>query len=320
MSRALPAQWESKQSTNMGTTKVKIIDLSSENQAVKASQKHAQSLSSANKIKAEKPKEKDQGTKKPESQIPEEKVEAQESASEEQKAETKPQVKKTKKTKAVQKHHLGKKYLESLAKVEKDKLYTAAEALELLAKTSYTKFDPSVEIHLGINVKSLRGSVNFPHSVGPQKEKKYLVFAEKKAADAKNIIWAGADTIVEIESGKLKPNRDFSAVIASPKFMPTLAKVAKILGPAGMMPNPKNGTITENPTKAIEESTGSGSEYRTDPTAPIIHAKIGKLSGKSEYLKENLRALVLAVGPQKIKKATITSTMSPGIKIDVSTL
>lgn len=298
----------------MGTTKVKIIDLSSENQSVKASQKHAQSLGSANKIKKEKPVE--EKIQKPET---EEKLESQDATPvEEEKVQTKPKAKKSKGPKA-QKHHLGKKYKEAESKVEKDKLYPAAEALDLLAKTSYTKFDPSVEIHLGLNVKSLRGSVNFPHSVGPIKEKKYLVFADKKS-EVKNVIWADAETIAQIESGKLKPNHDFNAVIASPKFMPTLAKVAKILGPAGMMPNPKNGTITENPTKSIEENTSSGSEYRTDPTAPIIHAKIGKLSEKSDNLKANLKALVLAVGPQKIKKATITSTMSPGIKIDVATL
>ncbi len=305
----------------MGTTKVKIIDLSSENQSVKASQKHAQSLGSANKIKKEKPEEaaKIEGQRVKESKS-EEKVETQKSVpTEKLKTEIKPQVKKSKAPKA-QKRHLGKKYKEAAEKVEKDKLYPAAEALELLAKTSYTKFDPSVEIHLGINVKSLRGSVNFPHSVGPQKEKKYLVFTEKKAADAKNIIWADADTIAQIESGKLKPNRDFNSIIASPKFMPALAKVAKILGPAGMMPNPKNGTITENPAKAIEETTGSGSQFQTDPTAPIIHAKIGKLSEKPQFLKENLKALVIAIGSPKIKKATLTSTMSPGIKIDVATL
>ncbi|MDO8487065.1 MAG: hypothetical protein Q7S45_02130 [Candidatus Curtissbacteria bacterium] len=323
----------------MGTTKIKIIDLSSENQSVKASQKHAQNFASVNKIKKGKEPEK---SSKPEnantviaSDLPAGEAGAKQSDQEEiassqaprndsEEKTSKPKAQIKSKAPKAQKHHLGKKYLESLAKVEKGKLYPAAEALELLAKTSYTKFDPSVEIHLGINVKSLRGSVNFPHSVGPVKEKRYLVFAEKNppagGADTKNIIWADADTIAEIESGKLKPNRDFSIVIASPKFMPHLAKVAKILGPAGMMPNPKTGTITENPTKAIEENTGSGSEYRTDPTAPIIHAKIGKLSEKSDNLKENLRALVLAVGPQKIKKATITSTMSPGIKIDVSTL
>lgn len=303
----------------MGTTKVKIIDLSSEQQEVKASQKHAQSLGSATKIKKEKPKEEGQKAKEPKSQSPQ-KTDTQEAAvSEKQKPETKPKAKKAKAPKA-QKHHLGKKYKEAAEKIEKDKLYGADQALDLLTKTSFTKFDPSVEIHLGLNVKSLRGTVNFPHSVGPQKEKKYLVFSDKKNADLKNVIWAGTDSIADIESGKLKPNRDFSAVIASPKFMPALAKAAKILGPAGMMPNPKTGTITENPTEAIEEGNASGSPFQTDPTAPIIHTKIGKLSEKSENLKANLKALIIAVGPTKIKKATITSTMSPGIKLDISTL
>ncbi len=318
----------------MGTTKVKIIDLSSENQSVKASQKHAQSLGSAIKIKKEKPQEENQKVK--ESEQGSEKAETQEAAvSEEQKPAAKPKAKKAKSPKA-QKHHLGKKYKEALEKIEKGKLYSVTEALDLLPKTSFTKFDPSVEIHIGISAKSLRGTVNFPHTTGPKKEKKYLVFSDKQSlrsssnddstaglkqnTDLKNVTWANEDSIADLESGKLKPGRDFSAVIANPKFMPLLAKVAKVLGPAGMMPNPKNGTITENPAKAIEEGTTAGSEFQTDPTAPIIHSKIGKLSEKPEYLKENLKALVLAIGPQKIKRATITSTMGPGIKIDVATL
>ncbi|MBI2598930.1 hypothetical protein HYW40_01815 [Candidatus Curtissbacteria bacterium] len=297
----------------MGTTKVKIIDLSSEQPEVKASQKHAQKLASVNKITKEKVTKVTNEPKDIETSEPSLSPQSPKSPQPSQ-----PKSLKTKKPKD-QKHHLGKKYKEAKAKIEKDKLYPAAEALALLTKTSYTKFDPAVEIHLNVNVKSLRGSVNFPHSVGPKKEKKYLVFADKKS-EIKNVIWASADTISQIESGKLKPKRDFSSVIAAPKFMPTLAKVAKILGPAGMMPNPKSGTITENPLSVIDSSAASPSQYQTDPQAPIIHTKLGKLSEKPEFLKENLKALVLSIGPQKIKKATLKSTMSPGIKIDVSTL
>ncbi|MEX2027989.1 MAG: hypothetical protein WD988_00635 [Candidatus Curtissbacteria bacterium] len=325
----------------MGTTKIKIIDLSAENQTVKASQKHAQSQKSANKIKKEKSQEREKDhvilgsgatpesgqedsgqarmteTGIASSQAPRNDEENIEGKPAEKKAA---QVKKTKGSKKESRRHLGTKYIAAKTKIEKEKVYPAAEAFTLLSETSYTKFDPTVEIHFSVNAKSVRGTVNFPHATGPKKEKKYLVFTDKKDDSLKNVIWASTEDIAEIQSGKLKPGRDFNAVIASPKFMPQLASVAKILGPAGMMPNPKSGTVTENPKSAIEDSSTSGVEYRTDPQAPIIHTKIGKLSEKPENLKENLKALVVAIGPQKIKKATLTSTMGPGIKLDVLSL
>ena len=134
------------------------------------------------------------------------------------------------------------------------------------------------------------------------------------------IIWGDQQTIADIESGKVKPNRDFDMVLAQPKFMPALAKIAKILGPAGLMPNPKNNTVVENVLSALEETASATFEYKTDPSAPIVHTKIGKLSNKPQELEENLKALIFAIGPTKIKKAVITSTMSPGIKLDVATI
>ncbi len=217
------------------------------------------------------------------------------------------------------KHHKGEKYQKAAALIEKNKFYSAKDALELLEKASYTKFDPTVEIHLNVTQKNMRGSVDLPHPIGEKKEKKYLIFTDKKGIEGKNIIVADDGTIEAIESGKIKPNRDFNAVIAGAKFMPQLARIAKVLGPAGMMPNPKNGTITEDPASVVEGTTTDAYEYRSDPMAPIIHTKLGKLSQKEE-VKDNMKALVAAIGAAKIKKATLTSTMSPGIKIDTASL
>lgn len=301
----------------MGTTKVKIIDLSSGEQEIKTSQKHAQNLASVNKIKKEKPSEDAKDSKTQVSQKVEK--EAPQKAAAIDKDQKTTETKKPKGKKRLHRHHLGVKYLAAKNQIEKDKVYDANEAFDLLTKTSYTKFNPTVEVHLNVIDKTLKGIVNFPHATGPQKEKKYLIFSDKKV-DLKNVIWANENTITDIESGKLKPKRDFDSVIASPKFMPILAKVAKILGPAGMMPNPKEGTIAENPESAIEAKNLTGVEYRTDPQAPLIHTKIGKLSEKPQHLKENLKALVLSIGPTKIKRATLTSTMGPGIKVDISNL
>ncbi len=290
----------------MGTTKVKIIDLSSEQQEVKASRKHAQ------KVKPEASVENPQAA---EANLPA----GQEEAAAEEKVQTPKSA--VKKTKSAAKHnrHNGAKYKDAISKVEKDKKYTPTEALDLLEKTSYTKFDPTVEVHINVTQKNLRGSVTLPHPIGEKKEKKYLVFTEKKGLEGKNVILADDSTIDNIVTGRLKPNRDFNAVVASAKFMPQLAKVAKVLGPAGMMPNPKSGTITEDPTSLLGGGASDAYEFRSDPTAPIIHTKLGKLSEKDK-VEENLKALILAIGPSKVKKATVKSTMSPGIKLDFSTI
>lgn len=303
----------------MGTTRIKVIDLSSDQKEIKTSRKHAEKLSGLGKSKK---LEKQAGEKG--KSIPQEAVTTQT-----QKPETvesiqdqipipqptpMPQARLKPST-----HHTGKKYLKAKQLIE-NKIYTQNEAFQLLPKTSITKFDPTVEIHLNVSDKNIKGSVTFPHLKTVQKEKKYLIFADKpKDVKAKQIIWASEKTISDIESGTLKAGKDFDTVIASAKFMPALAKVAKILGPKGLMPNPKNGTITDNIEKVLAGSSdASGSTFQCDPTSAVIHSKIGKLSQKEEELKANLKALVLAIGPSKIKGATLTTTMGPGIKLDTN--
>lgn len=320
----------------MGTTRIKVIDLSSQDQEIKTSRKHAEKLSGAAKIK-DKAQPKDASSTKQEVTQDPNRNKSQDDISENSEKENLSEIEKPKpseKTAApakkpktalktsASKNQQGKKYLEA-KKLLQDKPYKIKEAFEVLPKTSAVKFDAAVEVHLNVADKNMKGSINFPHSFGAkQKKTKYLVFTDQKPTSDTNqsIIWGNESTIAEIEKGNLKPGRDFDQVISSPKFMPSLAKIAKILGPKGMMPNPKNGTVTENFEKVTSSSDTSSYSFKSDPTAPIIHAKIGKISQSQTELFENLKTLTLAIGVSKIKKATLTSTMGPAIRLDVSSL
>lgn len=287
----------------MGTTRVKLVDLSSDKAGVKTSRKHAAKIKpQIEEIKAD------------------QKPDAVEVIADNLPAETAPKTAKIAKKQTSKKHHLSRNYQQASLKIDKTKTYPAEEAIKILKETSFTKFDPTVEVHLNVIEKNLHGQVSFPHSIGPKKQKRYLVFSNKFKSANKNIITADEESVSLIEKGKLKPGRDFDVVIASPAFMPSLIKIAKVLGPSGMMPNPKNGTITDNPQSFIESKDSNADEFRSDPQAPIIHTKLGKLSASDTQIKDNLKALVVAVGPSKIRKATISATMSPGIKIDILTL
>lgn len=317
----------------MGTTRIKVIDLSSDEKEIKTSRKHAEKLSGLGKAKkaqktesqptnqqAEKPASAEftQGKDENTEQLkPTESITITDSTtplvpSDSPSVATAP----TRKPKR-QTHHLGQKYVKAKQLIE-DKVYTQNEAFELLPKTSSVKFDPTVEIHLNVADKSIKGSVTFPHLKTVQKEKKYLIFSDEQSTiNDKHIIWANEKTVSQIENGALKTGKDFDTVVTTPKFMPALAKVAKILGPKGLMPNPKNGTITEDPTTALDgNKTEDVYHYKTDPTAPIIHAKLGKLSQNSDELKGNLKVLIASIGTSKIKKATLTTSMGPGIRIN----
>jgi len=309
----------------MGTTRIKVIDLSSDHKEIKTSRKHAEKLSGVAALK-EKKKPKAKIEKKSEEKAVTESTPSVPSVP--SKPSVPPAIKKPSAPPAsvppavARHHHLGKKYYQASALVDKNKLYPSKEALELLVKTSFTRFDPTVEIHLNVSDKNIRGKVNFPHSVGPKKEKRYLIFSNQ-IPDTKYqipVVWGNEKTIDEIAAGRFKPKKDFDVVISTPKFMPLLAKVAKILGPAGLMPNPKNNTIAEDVTSVINKTSETSFEYKTDPTAPIIHTSLGKLSEKPQAIQENLKALVASIGPTKIKKAVLTTTMGPGIKLDITSV
>jgi len=222
----------------------------------------------------------------------------------------------------------SKRYSALVQQVDKKKLYTAQEALELVKKTSTTKFDSSVEVHLnlGIDVKKgdqqVRATFVFPHSIG--KSKKVVAFVpadrEKEAKDAGAEIVGGEELINEIvKAGKI----DCDITVATPDMMPKLAKLAKILGPAGIMPNPKTDTVGANVKKMVEEIKKGKVSFKNDTTANI-HQSIGKASMDVNSLLANLTMLIEAVRKAKpasskgvfLKSITVASTMGPGVKID----
>ncbi len=224
----------------------------------------------------------------------------------------------------------GKKYLESASKVEKNKLYSKEEAVKLVKETSYADFDASVEvaIHLNLDTKKadqqLRGAVVLPKGTG--KTKKVLVIAKGDAAKAAKE--AGADYVGETEMiEKIQKENwfDFDTLIATPDMMPALGKIGRILGPKGLMPNPKTGTVTMDTKKAVEEVKKGRVEYRTDSFGNV-HVLIGKVSFSEEDLLANLKTFVTLIVKSKpsvvkgtyVKNISLSSTMGPGIKVDVT--
>lgn len=221
---------------------------------------------------------------------------------------------------------MGKKYQEA-AKLVEDRLYEAAEAIELAKKTAVAKFDETIElaVRLGLDVKhadqQVRGAVVLPHGTG--KSKTVLVFAKGdkvKEAEAAGADFVGSDELVaKIQGGWT----DFDVAVATPDMMGTVGRLGKILGPKGLMPNPKVGTVTMDLTRAINEIKAGKIEYRTDK-AGIIHAPIGKASFDADKLFENMQTLIdtlIKVKPaaakgQYIRSVTVAATMGPGIKVN----
>ena len=221
----------------------------------------------------------------------------------------------------------GKKYLESKKAYDSTKEYELEEALKIVEQSAKAKFDETVELHLKLGVDSrhadqqVRGTIILPHGTG--KTQKILAFVKEDRID--EAIEAGADYAggAELAEKIQKENwLDFDVVIATPDMMATVGKVARILGPQGLMPNPKTGTVTMDVKQAIEEVKAGKVEYRTDK-ANLIHVPTGKVSFGNEKLAENIRALLTAVVKDKpaaakgryIRSVTVTSTMGPGVKL-----
>ena len=222
----------------------------------------------------------------------------------------------------------GKKYLEASKKIEKSKLYTVDEAIKLVKETATTKFDSTVEVAFKLNIdtkkadQQLRGSLVLPNGTG--KTKKILVLAKGAGAEAAKA--AGADYVGDVDLiEKIQKENwfDFDTIIATPEMMPQLGKIGKILGPKGLMPNPKTGTVTMDTKKAVEEVKKGRVEYRTDSFGNV-HALIGKVSFDDAKLVENLNSFVSIINKSKpatvkgkyILNISVSSTMGPGIKID----
>ena len=220
---------------------------------------------------------------------------------------------------------VGKKYKESMALVEKSKLYDPTEAVALACQTAKAKFDETIELHIRLGVDSrhadqqVRGAIVLPNGTG--KNVRTLVFArgdKAKAAEEAGAEYVGAeDLVTKIQGGWF----DFDVVIASPDMMGLVGRLGKVLGPKGLMPNPKAGTVTPDVARAVTEAKAGKIEYRLDKTN-IIHCPIGKASFGAEKIMENFNALVGAVIKAKpatakgqyIKSCVIATTMGPGIK------
>lgn len=226
----------------------------------------------------------------------------------------------------------GKKYQDSAKLIEKAKLYDANEAIDLVCQTSKAKFDETIELHIRLGVDSrhadqqVRGAVVLPHGTG--KTVRTLVFAKGDKADAAAA--AGADYVgAEDMVQKITQENwfDFDVVIATPDMMGVIGRLGKVLGPKGLMPNPKAGTVTMDVAKAVTEAKAGKIEYRLDKTN-IIHCPIGKASFGAEKLSDNFNTLMNAVIKAKpaaakgqyIKSCVIASTMGPGIKVNVAKL
>ena len=223
----------------------------------------------------------------------------------------------------------GKRYGALVQLVDKEKTYTLADAVKLLKQTAKAKFDETIDVAmvLGVDPKQsdqqVRGVIAMPNGLG--KNVRVAVFAKAEKADQAKAAGAdivGADDLVDaINKGEIK----FDVCIATPDMMGTVGKVAKVLGPRGLMPNPKLGTVTPNVAQAVKDAKSGQVEYRVEKQG-IIHSGIGKLSFSDDALKANFKALTEAVVKSKpsgakgkyVRKVTVTSSMGPGLKVDLS--
>lgn len=225
----------------------------------------------------------------------------------------------------------GKKYLEAAKLINKETRYDANEAFELVKKTSFTKFDAAVEIAFRLNVdprkaeQNLRGALVLPHGTG--KVSRVVVIAQgekaKEALDAGADFVGDSELIQKISQGWF----DFDIMVATPDMMGQLGRLGRLLGPKGLMPNPKTGTVTQDVKKAVEEIKHGKVEYRTDKVGNI-HAAIGRVSFDTQKLVENAKTLydqLIRIKPSTVKgtymkNVTVSSSMGPGVRLDVETL
>ena len=222
----------------------------------------------------------------------------------------------------------GKKYTDSAKQIDKSMLYDTADAMALVVKTAPAKFDETVELHVKLGVDSrhadqqVRGAIVLPHGTG--KTQRVLVFAKGDKAEAAKA--AGADFVGEMDLvEKIQKENwfDYDVVVASPDMMGVVGRLGKVLGPKGLMPSPKAGTVTPDVAKAVTEIKAGKVEYRLDKTN-IIHCPIGKVSFGPEKLAENFNALMGAIIKAKpaaakgqyIKSCVVASTMGPGVKVN----
>ena len=223
----------------------------------------------------------------------------------------------------------SKMYVEALSNVEKNKSYDVTEAIKVLKSLKPRKFDESVDLVLKLNIdakktdQNIRGSFVLPNGTG--KTKRVLVVTKTKADEASEADYCGAEDMIE----KIEKENwfDFDTIVATPEMMPLLGKLGKVLGPKGLMPNPKLGTVTTNVKDAISNIKKGMVEYKNDSYGNV-HMSIGKLSFSEDKLEENLRAIVNEIVKNKptavkgtfVKNISVSTTMSPGLKVDKASL
>lgn len=209
--------------------------------------------------------------------------------------------KKSKKAKKVTKERVrGKKYQEALKKIDEKKLYDLNDAIETLKKIAFAKFEESVELHLNVLKEGLRGEIELPHSTGK----------------TVRVVIVNDAVLEDIEKGIL----NFDMLIAHPSFMPKLAKFARILGPKGLMPNPKAGTVSPNPEEAAKKFEKGTLRWKAESKFPIVHQLIAKLPHETNAIVENATVFINAVGKKNIKNAFIKSSMSPSLKVNLESI
>ncbi len=191
----------------------------------------------------------------------------------------------------------GKKYKAARSKVE-NKAYKLADAVKLVRETSYSSFPGSVELHLVLTEGTINTRVELPFTTGASKK----------------IEVANDETVKKLQAGKI----DFDVLITTPEFMPKLVPFARLLGPRGMMPNPKNGTVVDNPEKAIAAFSGNAVTVKSEKSAPLVHLVVGKTTQEDKEIEDNIKAVIENVGAKKVKKAVISPSMGPGIQVQVA--
>ena len=285
----------SKKTADMTTEEVKVVEAPEQEAQIEAPEEKVEIEAPEQEAQIEAPQEEAIAAEAESVKEAEEKTEAPAKAQKEvTEAKEEEEVKEATKTKA--KKVRGKKYQAVRSKLDKTKLYSPTEAIELAKKLSYSKFVGSIEAHLVVREVGLSVNLALPHSTG--KSVKVAIVDKKLLAD--------------IEAG----NIDFDVLVAHPEFMPKLAKHARILGPKGLMPNPKNGTLTPNPELKKKELEAGKFVLKTEKKAPLMHLIIGKTDMETKDLVENIKALMTTL-KGKIVKLSIAASMGPGIKVDV---
>lgn len=199
----------------------------------------------------------------------------------------------------------SKRHKENTSLVDETKTYSLSDGLALLDKMKKIKFDETVELHINTTESGVAGSLTLPHGTG--KHTRVAIIAPAKDPKAAEAL------IAEIQSGKI----NFDVLVATPDAMPKLARIAKILGPRGLMPNPKAGTVTTKPEDVAKKYEGGQINFKTEAKLPLLHLSVGKVSFGKDKLTENIKTAVTAVQTKNIKNVTLKSTMSAGIRIQV---